>query len=356
MFLILVLVVGWWAGIRFGIPEWLSRTGLISPFVEQVFVPAKPLPLNQYAITALQSRPYQASELKIEKIITTTPTYTSYLFSYQTLGKKMTGMMNVPSDAQPATGFPVIILLRGYVPAETYTTGIGTKPAATAFVQQGYVTIAPDFLGYGESDPETEDGWEARLQKPLQVIELLATLKQRPQVQLNEKQNVLLNTERLGLWAHSNGGQIALTTLEILRQPIPTTLWAPVTAPFPYSVLFYSDENDDEGKAMRRWVAQFEQDYDVFAFSLTKHLDSLTGPILLHQGTGDEAVPFSWNDEFAQKVELENDRREQLSATESALPEIELTYYRYPGADHNMKPAWNTVIARDLDFFNTTLD
>ena len=159
---------------------------------------------------------------------------------------------------------------------------------------------------------------------------------------------ILLDTKRLGIWAHSNGGQIALTTLEILNQPIPTSLWAPVTAPFPYSLLFFSDENEDEGKATRKWIAQFEQDYDVYEFSLTQHLDLLQGELQLHHGTLDEAALKSWSDEFVAKVKTENKSRQ-------ANQQIKINYFSYPGADHNLQPGWNTAIQRDIEFFGRKL-
>jgi dipeptidyl aminopeptidase/acylaminoacyl peptidase len=137
---------------------------------------------------------------------------------------------------------------------------------------------------------------------------------------------------KVGIWGHSNGGQIALTILEILGRPLPATLWVPVSKPFPYSILYYTDEADDHGKLLRKRLADFEKDYDTELYSLTNYVDRITGPVQLHQGTSDESVPKSWSDELA-----------------SGIPDI--NYFTYPGADHNMLPAWNTVVARDVVFF-----
>ena len=57
---------------------------------------------------------------------------------------------------------------------------------------------------------------------------------------------------KIGIWGHSNGGQIALTVLEISQKEYPTVLWAPVSKPFPYSILYYTDEAEDRGKALRK--------------------------------------------------------------------------------------------------------
>jgi len=158
--------------------------------------------------------------------------------------------------------------------------------------------------------------------------------------------------------------------LEVLSEPIPTTLWAPVTAPFPYSVLFYSDESPDEGKVLRSWVSIFEQDYDAHQFSITKHLDKLIGPIQIQHGQTDESALLSWTLEFIEKIDQENDRRNQLKnqpegdlATISAkldsndrnLDPINIKFFEYPNTDHNLKPNWDTAVQRDLEFFENYL-
>lgn len=334
------------------------------PFIPQ----PSPKPLLDYTIPALSQRVYQPSRITIESEIADEDTYTSYIFSYTTMGKKMTGQLNLPKPV-PAEA-SAIIMVRGYVPLEIYESGVGTRNAARILAENGFITVAPNFFGFGGSDPEFEEGWQARFAKPIQVIELIKTLEAEPIILPSTftatQRDATVAIENHGLWGHSNGGQIVLTTLEALQQPIPATLWAPVTAPFPYSVLFFSDESQDEGKSMRLWLSQFEADYDVFDFTLTKHLDRLRGPLQLHHGTADEAALQVWSDEFTDKLEIENQRREAVqkaAATNSAeiatpsafLQPIEYTYYTYPGADHNLQPGWDTVVERDLEFFKQSL-
>jgi dienelactone hydrolase len=350
-----------------------------------------PLPLLEYTIENLSHRQFSASSIVLEKKLETHDSFEAWEFSYHTLGKKMTGLVNIPtrspSDTNPQS-FPVVVLVRGYVPLEIYKTGMGTKPASHYFAEHGYVTFSPDFFGYGESDPEELDNWTARFQKPVELAELIKSIRSTPHL----LPNVVVNPAQLGIWAHSNGGQIALTTLEVLGEPIPTTLWAPVTAPFPYSVLFFGDETADEGKTNRSDVATFEKKYDVFDFSLTRHLDKLRGPLQFHQGLRDDAIPPVWTPEFIDKLTAENTRRqkilklqkdtqqqrvpdENLGATSSheaalagasasaetslvdpkLLEPILVTSFTYPTADHNMRGGWDEAIARDLSFFEKWL-
>jgi hypothetical protein len=298
----------WW----FSTDKAQNPTRKLSITREELTPTPTPLPLLKYAIPqlkTLQSQPQQA--LQVKKIITQDLESNLYTFpiSYQSQGKTISGALTlklesanpvtsnpIPESTLPTpTALPIIVMLRGYVPLEIYSPGVGTKNAATAFANQGYLTIAPDFLGFGESDKEPIDTWEARFLKPLNIMDLLATLQKFPTIDLSAfpelpVTTITLDPQKIGIWAHSNGGQIAITTLEALAEPIPTTLWAPVLAPFPYSILYFSDEYEDEGKETRKYLSQFEENYDVFDFSLTQHLDRLQGPLQNHHGGRDESA------------------------------------------------------------------
>lgn len=371
---LVALSLGWYlrdSGVLFDLGK---RDSLFTPIVDQVT--SKKLPLLEYSISNLKTREYDASQIVLEKVIAEFDDYTAYLFSYTTQDKKMTGQLNMPKNTPPGSGVTTIIMVRGWVPQETYVTGTGTRNAAAVFASNDYVTIAPDFFGYGESDPKPEESWEERFQKPVNLIELIRSVERLETSSLEisddlvesgiEIPKVKFTSDRIGIWAHSNGGQIALTALEALGQAIPTTLWAPVTAPFPYSVLFYGDELDDEGKVQRAWLAILERDYDVLEFSLTQHLDLLTGPLQLHHGTADESALQVWSDEFVAKIDNENESREneneklatlsaELNPADQVLEPIDITYHTYPGANHNLQPVWNIVVQRDLEFFRREL-
>ena len=290
-----------------------------------------PKPLLKYTFPNLKNTPPQPSQIQLHQILDQQEKYSASLFSYQSEGKRITGQINLPQISTPSAGFPVVVMLRGWVDPIEYQTGMGTKNAAGYFSSNNFVTLAPDFLGYGNSDDPDPDVFSERLQKPYQVINLISSLSSL----------IFVNTDQIFLWGHSNGGQIALSVLELTDQVIPTTLWAPVSKPFPYSILYYTDEYDDFGKALRLELAQFEKDYDTFEFSIDQYFDWIRSPLQIHQGTYDDAVPVSWSNELV-------DLLQEL--------EIDINYYRYPGADHNLRPDWNQVVARDLAFFNSFID
>lgn len=283
-------------------------------------------PFTKYSIEALGKREFQPSQIIVDETIATSSAYTVHLFHYLSEGKKVTGLAHLPTRPEPAEGFPVIVQFRGYVDRQKYTPGEGTKRSAQVFAQNGFISLAPDFLGYGGSDMPSDNIFEERFQTITAALTLLSSISSVS----------IADARRIGIWGHSNGGQIALMVLEATQKPYPTVLWAPVTKPFPYSILYYTDDAPDHGKFLRKKLSEFENEYDVENYSLTNYLERLAAPVQLHQGLSDEAVPKAWSDLFVHTLKEK---------------QKDVVYFTYPATDHNMMPAWNTVVSRDIEFF-----
>lgn len=296
-------------------------------------------PLERYAFEALRKTTFTPSRIHFMepsptpfgRADTAADGVIARAFEFYVEGKKVTGLAHYPArSTKPA---PVIIQLRGFVDPSIYKPGIGSARVGQELARAGYLALAPDFLGYGGSDPEPAYPLEARFMTYVTTATLLASLENLPSSALP----IETDPERVGIWAHSNGGQIALSTLAFTGRSIPTVLWAPVTKPFPFSVLYYTDEFADEGKSLREVIADFEDLYDISQYTVTNYYDWITAPLQLHQGGNDDAVPRTWSDQFA-------------AAMREKGKEIE--YHLYPGSDHNMQPDWNTAVSRTVAFFN----
>ena len=319
---VVLTISGYFA--RRAVTNYISSLATISPLSKML-----EKPLEKYSILRLSGRVYTGSQIVLDEATATTSAYTVYTFHFISDGKKVTGVAHVPNGENKK--FPVIVQFRGYVDREKYFPGEGTQRSAEVYAANGFISLAPDFLGYGGSDMPSADVFEERFETYTSALNLLASVSTLP----------MADPTKVGIWGHSNGGQIALTVLEILGRPMPAVLWAPVSKPFPYSILYYTDEADDHGKLLRREIANFETNYDAEQYSLTNYLDRIRGPITLHQGTADAAVPLAWSDMLAKTLE----------ASSSAV-----NYFVYPGTDHNMLPdAWNTVVSRDITFFEKYL-
>lgn len=291
-------------------------------------------PYEVYSIEALKSYVDQEGKIEITKEIDNTEDYVSSEFSLtfqpkpdEKTTKKTTGMLNIPKKEGT---FPLIVMFRGYADKSIYQTGVGTRNAGYYFAKNGFITLAPDFLGYADSDIESSNIYEARFQT---YTTALATLASIDQIKEWDRKNIFI-------WAHSNGGQIALTTLSIVENSIPTVLWAPVTKPFPYSVLYYTDESPDGGKFIRRELAKFESLYDTDKYSFRNYIDKINAPLQFHQGTSDLAVPFGWTAEMNYLLKTK---------------EKETEYFQYAGADHNLRPDWDSAVERSLEFYKEHL-
>src|SRR5258708_2595149 len=304
----------------------LIKTQKINPILNQVVDRS----LDKYTIDNLSKVKINSPSFQVIKVLKDYSNFTSNEFSLEfdpTLQngttKKVSGLLNLPKDSNK---HPLIVMLRGYVAIKDYFIGNGTINASLFFAKNGFITASPDFLGYGNSDGEPANIFESRFQTYTTAMALLKSIDLIPNW---DHKNVFI-------WAHSNGGNIALTTLKITHLNSPTVLWAPVSASFPFSILYYSDEVADKGKFIRKSLSQFEDIYDANLYSLANYLDRIKSPIQLNQGTNDDAVPVSCSDSLAEILKKQG---------------LNLNYNKYPGADHSMSPVWNSVIEKDLEFF-----
>jgi dipeptidyl aminopeptidase/acylaminoacyl peptidase len=197
---------------------------------------------------------------------------------------------------------------------------------ADELAKAGFVAVSIDFLGFGGSDGESFDMLEARFEKVPAVMDLLASVQALDFVDEN----------RVGIWAHSNGGQIALSVLEILGGKMPTVLWAPMTNPFSKSVLDTADDLDDGGKLVKETIEEFEKRYDSRRYGFENYYDWMEAPILINQGTGDYWCQMDWQTEVVSEL-LKRGKQASLRV--------------WPGDDHNLSRNWEEAVVEDTAFF-----
>ncbi len=290
--------------------------------------------LSKYKFEVLAQKKFAGSKIENSKLLSENKKYSSHVFRFTNdEGKKISGLLDLPKGKSHLP-WPVVVLIRGYVDREIYSTGVGTKNAAAFFANHGFVAISPDFLGYGDSDAEPSDILESRFEKPFTALSLLASIQNFPQIDTGAN-SIILDPSRIYIWSHSNGGQIALSVLEITGENIPTSLWAPVSIGFPESILNFIDELPDKGEYIKNDLKDFASRYDFSPYSIANFWDKIHASIQLHQGGADTSVPKDWSDKLANKLGLK----------------YNASYFYYPKSDHNMRPDWQTAIERDLKFF-----
>jgi uncharacterized protein len=302
----------------------------------------KPKPLLVYTFENLRKTIFPRNQIILGREISETDTSISQIFYFDVPKRpnsqsmlKVSGLINIPKKSGT---YPVIIMLHGFVPQNIFTSGVGTQRAGELFVKNGLITIAPDFLGYGESASPSADPFEDRFQTYTTVLTLFSSVSTlNSALAASYSGSFKVDLDKIGLWGHSNGGHIALATLAISGARYPTVLWAPVSKSFPYSILYYTDEFDDQGKALRKALASFEADYDTDLFSPVNYYSWIKAPLEIHQGLNDQEVPVWWSNELVDKFKNDN---------------FDIKYYTYPDSDHNLMPSgWATAVTKSLEFY-----
>ncbi|MBU4210895.1 alpha/beta hydrolase [Patescibacteria group bacterium] len=257
---------------------------------------------------------------------------------YKSEDKWITGMINYPEGCFVTEGIlrctqddvAIIIMIRGYADKEGYYSGFGSWRVADELTKAGFVTISLDFLGYGGSDSESLDMMEARFEKVIGVLDLVGVVRKLD----------FVDKEKIGIWAHSNGGQIAMSILEITGAFYPTVLWAPMTNPFPKSILDTASELADGGEVVVLALREFEGKYDARRYAIENYYSWINGPIVIHQGSADVWCKVEWQEDLQSRLrELGKD--------------VELRVYE--GDDHNLSKNWGRVVKLDIEFFKKNL-
>ena len=349
LFLLVLVIVGGIWGWKSG---WISiENGIADPkgkkedsqTKEKVIVKNSGY-LAQYNFEKLRSRENKASEIKVigdtsvldearetvakkylEEGIKKESNFESKAISFESNGKKISGMMNIPNNSK-VKKLPAIIMIRGFAESEGYFIGSGSWKAADELARNGFVTVSLDFLGFGLSEGEAKDILEARFEKPVSVLDLIESVKKIS----------VVDGEKIGIWSHSNGGQIAISVLEITGKNYPTVLWAPMTNPFPKSVLETVDDGSEGSLKVKQRIEDFEKEYDSKLYSIDNFYNLIEAPILIHQGTADVWCEVKWQKNL--KKELEKLGKE-------------VTLDIREGNDHTLKQSWDDVIKMDINFF-----
>ena len=140
-------------------------------------------------------------------------------FEYPSDELTIYGRMSIPEGEGP---FPVIIAIHGYNPENAYADPNYSIAEFNGLVREGYIVIHPNLRDYPPSDSGDN---LYRVGMSIDVLNLIESIKsQAGQSGLLEK----ANAERIGLWAHSMGGEIALRVMTISSDVDAVLLYAPL--------------------------------------------------------------------------------------------------------------------------------
>ncbi len=334
LFVLLVMIAGAFYFIK-------TQQNIINPLAGPILKP-----LLSYSFENLKKSKIPSGDITFGRKVDDNTTSYTQMFYFKVPEKpgsdnfkKVSGLANFP---EKPGNYPVVVMFRGFIPDETYIPGAGSEPSAKVFAANGFITLAPDFLGFGESDKPSSDSFENRFQTYTTALALLNSLSNlNSGLAASYSGSMTADLSKIGVWGHSNGGHIALAALAISGGSYPTVLWAPVSKSFPYSIIYYTDESDDQGKVLRKTLAGFEATYDTDLFSPQLFYRWIKAPIEIHQGQSDHEVPVWWSDDLVATLKKQGN---------------DVTYFTYPGADHNLLPdGWSSAVTTSLEFYQTKL-
>lgn len=286
------------------------------------------------AIEALRARDYPASELTIEQTLDPGANYQRYIAYYLSDGFKIYGLLTVPNEEIPEGGYPTILFLHGYIPPDTYITTADYVATQDGLARSGYLTFKPDMRGHGRSEGEATGAHfsETYIEDSMNALSALEA-------------NDLVNSDRIGIWGHSNGGLIGLRMIAITDRVKAAVFWAGVVGSYVDMLETHIERIDFLQRLSPPVIEEFglpseNPEYwnaiDPFFF-----LDDLTTPVQLHHGNSDSSVP----------VELSISLNSSLLAVGK---EVEL--FQYPGMDHNFfGEAFNEAMSRTVEFFRSQM-
>ncbi len=300
----------------------------ISIDVETPPVVASPDTSDPLFIESLrQHRDDPPPTLEIVTPLAETADFTRYQIAYTSDGLGITGVMNVPKTNLPDTTppFPVILLNHGYYNPASYTPGTGTQREADYLAARGYVTIASDYRGYAGSEGDFgghfDPGWTYDI---LDLLDALPSLD-------------FVDPERVGMWGHSTGGEIALRVIAARGSVDATVLFGSMGADAADNVRLVQGWGGGHEVVQRYGTP--EEAPEVWAkLSPMTYLTDVSGPISIHHGKLDGEVP----------PELSARLWEALQA--AGLPG---EYYTYPDQRHVFRgDAWTLAMERTVAFFD----
>lgn len=287
----------------------------------------------------MRARSYPGSALTVRQTLRAGGNYSRQVVSYQSDGLRIDALLTVPNGTPPKGGWPAIVFNHGYIPPNVYRTTERYVAYQDAFARAGFVTLKSDYRGHGSSQGEAVGGYFDP-GYTTDVLNAAASLRKDRRV----------NPVRLGMWGHSMGGALTLRSMVIDRSIKAGVIWAGVVAPYELlqnawtrrpgaEVIPYSARR--RGLELRAKYGTVEQNPAFWqAVSPNSFLQSVSGPLQLHQGTADVEVPVTFH-----------------RALEQGLKAADKPYtaYVYRGDNHDLSRNLGTALSRSVAFFKANL-
>jgi dipeptidyl aminopeptidase/acylaminoacyl peptidase len=164
--------------------------------------------IGQFSLESLIDRTYGNGIFTVDRLWYSYDRFKRYYIIYDSDGLSIHGYVNVPNGEGP---FPVIMMLHGYIQPEKYTTLDYTLRYADDLAQHGYIVLHPNMRNFPPSD-SAENRHDNNTGYTIDVLNLLAYFRE-----MAGKEGIFKSADlnRIGIWGHSIGGNIAMRTMSV---------------------------------------------------------------------------------------------------------------------------------------------
>jgi dipeptidyl aminopeptidase/acylaminoacyl peptidase len=334
---------------RFPLPWANTLTDTVTEVITDVDLDAVPAEetlgglVNQshpLSIEFMRQQEYPGSEIVVEQTLSAGSNYSRSIVSYRSEGLKQFALFTVPDREPPENGWPAIVFNHGYIPPAQYQTASRYVAYVDAFARRGFVVLAPDYRGHGNSEGEASGGYGSPAYT-IDVLNGLASLRQHPAV---DEQNI-------GMWGHSMGGHITLRAMVVDPNIKAGVIWAGVVGTYEELLNNWRRSGSTPPplpSGARRWRQVLldtygsPEDNPTFWNSISPgvYVGEISGPVQIHHATGDDSVPVSFSESLQSRLE-------------AAGKDSEL--FIYQGDDHNISGNFGLAMRRSVEFFEQHL-
>jgi dipeptidyl aminopeptidase/acylaminoacyl peptidase len=282
--------------------------------------------MDEFTIPGLRARDYPGGTITVRSVLTYTDVFTRYYIDYPSDDYVITGIMQVPQGQGP---FPVVILNHGYIAPGNYWSGADTWRAAEYLSAHGYLTLAPDFRGWGQSDNAPNFFWTGQVIDSLNAISALESVP-------------AADTNRIGMWGHSMGGGATTDAITVDSRIDAAVIYAPTRADKMASRRYRRTPPVDDDYFDWTWDrAYFDARRDsnfLTKASPINYMHLVEMPVQVHIGSADTMCPPQWSEEIR-------------DALQDAGKDVE--YFSYTGAGHAFHgDDWRLFMERVTEFFD----
>ena len=297
----------------------IAATATSSPLpipTATVQLTSTPDPFLQYMISDMRSRNYGGGLVVVLTKLEENDTFTRYKIHYPSDGLTIYGFMNVPKGDGP---FPVIIVIHGNYDTTDYQLLPYSSYDADVLSRNGYLVFHPNMRNYGESS-QGDNLYRAGY--AIDILNLIAIIKTEGQ---QPGSLVKANPKKIGIWAHSMGGEIALRVLTVTEDIQATVLYAPMTGDLITNAQFIKSAEEFNTPA-----------HLIPAISPNYSYGNITSAIKLYHGTADPIVPLEYSKKTCQFMTLLG-------------KEINCTFYE--GAKHTFNGNYTNDFEKSFFYF-----